>query len=503
MLGVEETLSENILRRTKSICPTCSKVIEAEIFIEKDEVKIRKECEEHGYYDDTYTFSSPELYSWAEKFAHESHTRIENPKTSIEKECPYDCGICPNHESHTVLSIIDLTNRCNLKCPVCFANAAETGYIYEPSLEDIKKIIRNLRSNYPRPPPAIQFSGGEPTLREDLPEIIKAAKKEGFVHVEVNTNGIRFANDIGFFKKIDDAGMDTMYLQFDGLDDAIYKKNRGVPLLETKLKVIENAKKIGFASIVLVVTLVKNVNDGQLGKIINFAMENHDVVRCVNVQPVSITGRVNPEERKSMRINTSDFLKLVEKQTDKLIEVKDFFPVPSVVPISWAVGALQDRKYVEFTASPWCGVATFIVKLKEGEWTPVTRLANIEKFLKSMEKVFNEISKGHKLRARIYALISLRHVRSGVIKGLLWSIINEGTYSALGNFMRRIVMVGCMHFMDPYNFDLDRLQKCVIHYGLPDGTIRPFCSMNSLHRADVEKKYSVPYDEWFKNQTGH
>jgi len=93
-------------------------------------------------------------------------------------------------------------------------------------------------------------------------------------------------------------------------------------------------------------------------------------------------------------------------------------------------------------------------------------------------------------------------VKASLIKGLLWPIINRGTYIALGNFMRRIIMIGCMHFMDPYNFDIDRLQRCVIHYGLPDGTIRPFCSMNSLHRADVEKKYSLPYKEWMEKKKG-
>ncbi len=195
-------------------------------------------------------------------------------------------------------------------------------------------------------------------------------------------------------------------------------------------------------------------------------------------------------------------MKLVEEQTNKLIEVKDFFPVPSVVPISWAVGALQNRRYVEFTTSPFCGVATFIMKNNKDEWIPITRVARIEKFMGSMERVFKEASKGHKLRARIYAIASLRHVKASLIKGLLWPIINKGTYIALGNFMRRIIMIGCMHFMDPYNFDIDRLQRCVIHYGLPDGTIRPFCSMNSLHRAEVEKKYSLPYKEWMEKKKG-
>lgn len=492
-------MSTTILRKTESICPVCLNVIDAELFIDNDnKVKIRKECKEHGPCVDTYTFSSPELYTWAEKFAHRG-TIIENPRTSTKLECPYDCGICPEHKSHTVLAIIDLTNRCNLKCPICFANAAAAGYVYEPSIDEIKGIIKNLRTNAPIPPPALQFSGGEPTLIDELPDLIISAKKEGFRHIEVNTNGIRFANDINFFRRCIEAGLDTIYLQFDGLDDKIYRKTRGVPLFDIKLKVIENAKKLSFSSIVLVVTLVRGINDDQIGRIIDFALENHEVIRCVNVQPVSITGRINPEERKSMRINTTDFMKIIQEQTDGLIRASDFYPVPSVIPISWAVGSLKNKKYVEFSTSPWCGVATFLVKSKD-KWLPITDLSNFERFLRSMEKVHEEASKGHKLRARLYAFASLRHIKGRLIRELMWPVLKEGNYRALGNFMHNVVMVGCMHFMDPYNFDIQRLQSCVIHYGLPDGTIRPFCSMNSLHRAEVEKNFSMPYDEWVKKR---
>ena len=317
-------------------------------------MKIGKTCSEHGYFEDTYTFAPPELYFWAEKYDHQG-VGLENPRTKTVRGCPYDCGICPNHKSHTVLAIIDVTNRCNLRCPICFANAATTGYVYEPSKEQIREILVNFRSNRPVPAPALQYSGGEPTVRPDLPELVRMAHEVGFRHVEVNTNGILLAKDIEYFKTLKEAGMNTIYLQFDGLDDEIYKKVRGVPLLKVKQKSIENARKIGFESIVLVVTLVKGINDHQLGKIIDYALENSDAVRCVNVQPVSITERIDREARESMRINTTDFMELVEKQTDGLIKINDFRPVPCVVPVSQAVGAFKGKHYVEFTASPWCG----------------------------------------------------------------------------------------------------------------------------------------------------
>ena len=487
------------MRRSQSICPECMKVLDAEIFVDDDgRVKISKTCDVHGRFVDTYTFSNPKLYEWAERYEHAGKP-LENPRTKTEYGCPLDCGICPNHKSHTVLAIIDVTNRCNLECPVCFANAATTGYVYEPLRIDIEKIIENLRLNRPVPPPALQFSGGEPTVREDLPLLIRSAKEKGFRHVEVNTNGIRLAKDPDFFRQLIDAGMDTIYLQFDGLNDDIYKKTRGLPLYETKIRVIENARRLGFESVVLVVTLVKGVNDDQVGDIVRFALENSDIVRCVNVQPVSITGRIDSQAREAMRINTTDFMELLQDQTSGLIKTSDFFPVPSVIPISEAIGKLRSRDYVLFSTMPWCGVATFLVKEKKGGWVPITRLANVDKFFRTMDSVYHNLQEGRRTRAKIRSLAALRHVKASFIKEILWPVLKTGSYDALGRFMRKVVMVGCMHFMDPYNFDLQRLERCVIHYGLPDGTIRPFCSVNTLHRAKVEKEYSVPYEVWKKS----
>jgi len=474
------------------------KVLDAEIFVDDDDkVKISKTCDVHGRFVDTCTFSNPELYEWAERYCHEGRP-IENPRTETLQGCPFDCGICPNHKSHTVLAIIDVTNRCNLECPICFANAATAGYVYEPSRSDIVKIIENLRSNSPVPAPALQFSGGEPTVREDLPLLVKSAKDQGFKHVEVNTNGLRLAKDPVFFQRLIDAGMDTIYLQFDGLENSIYEKTRGLPLLDTKMSVIDNARKLGFESLVLVVTLVKGVNDHQLGEIVRFALENSDVIRCVNVQPVSITGRIDTQAREAMRINTTDFMELIQGQTSGLIKISDFFPVPSVIPIAKAIGTMKSKDYALFSTMPWCGVATFMVKGKDG-WVPITKLADVDRFFLTMDSVYHDLLEGHRIRAKIRIIGAIRHVKASFIKEVLWPVLKTGSYDALGRFMRKVVMVGCMHFMDPYNFDLQRLERCVIHYGLPDGTIRPFCSVNTLHRAKVEKAYSVPIEVWKKS----
>ncbi|MDH5532643.1 MAG: radical SAM protein, partial [Candidatus Bathyarchaeota archaeon] len=378
-----------------------------------------------------------------------------------------------------------------------FANAAAAGYVYEPSKQEVREMLENLRSNDPVPATALQFSGGEPTIREDLFDLIRMAKELGFRHVEVNTNGLRLAQSIDYCRGLKEAGMSTIYLQFDGVTPEVYEFTRGRDLLETKLKAVENLREAGINSVVLVVTLIKGVNDHQVGDIIRFAIQNFDVVRCINVQPVSLCGRLPEEERAKMRITIPDFTRLCEEQTNGKIKVSDFYPVPAVVPVSKAVGALRDKRYVEFTVHPHCGTATYIF-LEDGEIVPITRYGNIGNFLKTMNKVYEEAAKGHKRRAQIRLLGALRHVKFGMLRKYLLPIIRSGSYEALGDLHRRMLMISAMHFMDPYNFDLERVQRCCIHYAVPEGKIIPFCTMNSIHRPKIEERLGVPIKEWQK-----
>ena len=482
-----------VIKSTRSICPECLKALEATIYEEDGKVFIKKTCPDHGAFQELY-WSDYEQYQRAEKFRYDGDG-VENPRTQKNKGCPLDCGICPEHKSHTALAIIDVTNRCNLTCPVCFANAAAAGYVYEPTQEQVVGMLENLRATKPVPATALQFSGGEPTIRNDLFDLIKTAKELGFRHVEVNTNGVRVSRDVEYAKGLKTAGVSTVYLQFDGLTPDVYKFIRGLDLLDTKMRAIENLRQAGFDSVVLVVTLIKGVNDSQLGEIINFAAKNFDVIRCVNVQPVSLCGRLPPQEREKMRITIPDFMRLVEEQTKGDIKVSDFYPVPVVVPVSKAVGALKDKRYVEFTAHPHCGMATFVL-VENGKVVPVTRYGNIEKFRNSLEKVYLDASKGSKSKAKLRLVGSARHIKFSFLRKFVLRVLMEGDYQSLGDFVRTALMISSMHFMDPYNFDLERVQRCVIHYAVPDGRIIPFCTMNSIHRPEVEKKLGVPLNEW-------
>jgi len=481
-----------VIKETKSLCPECLQVLDATIFEEDNKVYIEKECPEHGKFREIY-WSDYEQYQRAETLRCDGDG-LSNPRTETKLGCPYDCGICPEHKSHTGLAIIDITNRCNLKCPICFANAASAGYVYEPTKEQIFDMIANLRNNKPVPPPALQFSGGEPTIRKDLFELVKKAKELGFHHVEVNTNGLRLAQSVDYCRGLLESGASTIYLQFDGLTSDVYKFTRGVDLLDTKMKAIENCREAGL-SIVLVVTLVKGVNDHQLGDIIRFAIKNFDIVRCVNVQPVSICGRIPQNEREKMRITIPDFMRLVEEQTDGQIKMSDFYPVPTVVPISRAIGSLKDKNYVEFTTHPHCGMATYAF-VEGDDLIPINRYGNVDKFIKSLEKVYEEAKKGHKKKAKLRLVGALRHIKFGLLRKSLLPILKTGSYESLGDLHRKMLLISSMHFMDPYNFDLERVQRCCIHYAVPDGRIIPFCAMNSIHRTKIEEKLGTPLKEW-------
>jgi uncharacterized radical SAM superfamily Fe-S cluster-containing enzyme len=482
-----------------SVCPECLNKIPMRIYEENGVIFLEKTCPKHGKFEDVY-WGDAELFKWFYSNwynAKYAGTGLENPHTKTVKGCPHDCGLCTQHKSHTVLGIIDVTNRCNMACPVCFAYAGAVNYVYEPTYEQIVDMVKLLRSNKPWACNALQFSGGEPTIRNDLPQLIAEAKKAGITHVEVNTNGLRLAEDLDYFKRLLDAGLSTLYLQFDGLREEIYKKTRArTDLVQIKQKVLENARKIGLDSIVLVVTLARGVNDKDLGGIVRYAVENHDVVRCVNIQPISMAGRARKDEMRKMRITVPDTIKLIEEQTNRKITRQDWRPVNWPVPVSKGMEILKSRAYPEFTMHPMCGAATFVVVEEDGSYKPITQYVDVDRFAEIFWNIYYSGVKGKRTMAKMRMLEFVPMVKSPLVRGLLKDVIIKGSYEALGRLMRRVVMIGIMHFMDVWNLDLDRVQRCVIHYATPDGKIRPFCTYNSLHRNNVEKQFAVSVNEW-------
>jgi uncharacterized radical SAM superfamily Fe-S cluster-containing enzyme len=494
----------HIIKHTTSLCPQCLERLDATILEKKGQVIITKDCPNHGHFEDVY-WSDYELFKRFDKYG-KVGKGISNPRTKTEKGCPYDCGICPNHKSHTVLSIIDVTNACNLQCSICFAYAGKIGYLYTPTLEQISETMDNLRANAPVPPPAIQLSGGEPTIRPDFIEIVKMAKDKGFRHIEVNTNGIKIAdekNGVEYIRQIKAAGADTFYLSFDGVTPEPYvgrapnhldekgKQDYAKWLFDIKLRAIQNCREAGIHSVVLVPTIVKGMNDDQLGDIINFAIKNIDVIRCVNFQPVSFAGRTEQWEVEKGRITIPEALHRIEKQTNRLVKVKDFYPIPCVVPISEFLNEYKMKPYVEFTCHPHCGAATYLY-VDEGKATPITQLANVDAFFNALSKAAEDMKHKRRTRATLRVGTSaLKNINLKVVRQIMPAVL-KGDLDSLRPFHYKSLMIGMMHFMDAYNFDLERVQRCCIHYGFPGGKIVPFCTMNTLHRQPLEKMYAVP-----------
>lgn len=490
-----------VIKKTKSLCPECLRVVDAEVFEDQEKIMIKKTCPEHGEFENTY-WQSSEAYHYASGYDYRG-AGIDNPRTTIEGECPQSCGLCPEHESQTILGLIDVTNRCNLRCPICFANAAVSNYVYEPTYEEIREMLRNLRANQPVPTPAIQYAGGEPTVRKDIVELIKLAREEGFSHTQIATNGIKLAKDPELAQKLKDATLNTVYLQFDGVTEEPYIKSRGRNLLPTKLEAIENCRKADLG-IVLVPTLVKGINDHQVGDIIRFAIENLDIIRGVNFQPVSFAGRTPADEVEEQRITIPAFQGLVDEQTDGKISRDDFYPASSIIPITDFVEAIEGEDQVSFTCHPHCGAATYIF-IDNGDIIPITQFVDVDRFFNLLSRSSDDIKDGGLMgKAKVISRATVELPKtinrenkpdSLDITGILTKVFKERSYSALGDFHHKTLLISCMHFMDPWNFDQDRVKRCVIHYAVPDGRIIPFCSMNAIYRQEVEKKYCETQDK--------
>ncbi len=231
-------------KTVQTLCPECCKVIPGLQFEEDGKVMMEKTCPEHGQFTDCI-FSDARLYLKMEEWEFGDMPGIANPinNQGAASKCPDDCGMCSLHTSHAALANVDLTNRCNMTCPVCFANANAAGYLYEPSFEQIRGMLQTLRDMRPVDSRVVQFSGGEPTIHPQFVEILALAKEMGFTHIQAATNGLLFADSLEFTQRCKDAGLSTIYLQFDGVTDDIYLRTRGEPLLEKKMQVIENCRQ--------------------------------------------------------------------------------------------------------------------------------------------------------------------------------------------------------------------------------------------------------------------
>ena len=397
----------------------------------------------------------------------------------------------------------------------CFFYAERVGYVYEPTLEELREMIRSLKKQYPRGGLAVQLTGGEPCLRDDLLDVIKMIREEGIRHIQLNTHGLRFAYAGGgkLITELRRAGVNTIYLSFDGISPAVNHKNHWeIPFI------FENFRKAHMTSVVLVPTVIKNWNTDELGAIVKFAAKNIDIVRGVNFQPVSLTGQMPKSEREKYRITIPEVIKLIEEQTDGQIDRDAWYPVPITVIISRFIQLFSGEEKMHMTVHPACGMATYVhVKRGSGgeiEFTPITRFVDVEGFFEYLKEKTGELEKGrNKYIVGLKILYNLRKFIDNEkqpkdinLWKLIFNIFVRHNYEALGEFHYKFLYLGMMHFMDLYNYDVQRVLHCAIHYLVPGGKVIPFCTFNvlpDLYRDRIQKEHGIPIKEWIRIKGYH
>lgn len=503
-------LRRGLPKSTGSICPVCQRTVLARLFEEDGRVMMEKRCPEHGLFRDLY-WSDVVLYLKAEAYGGYQGKGLANPNVEGAGPCPTRCGLCHAHLSQTLCGNLDLTNRCNLGCPTCFAGAGRRGPIYEPTLETIVEMLRAYRAQRPVPVAMLQFAGGEPTLHPQFVEAVRAATALGFPHIQVATNGMAFL-DLDFAERCKEAGLHTAYLQFDGVEEAAYLRLRGRPLLEKKLRAFENLKRVGIVT-VFVPTLVRGINDDQVGGILRLAVANADFVAGVSFQPVAFTGRVGEADRMARRFTLPDLAWAVEQQTGYARARSDWYPLNCLAPFSRLMGALGAEYPLAFTCHPHCALATYIIVDEAERVTPFTGFLDVDGLLPAMERLAEAASSDGPFRslAGARALWSLRrHFRAeaappglsfesflALIDGLRDKSVGRNRADPVQRRYRALMVAG-MHFMDNYNYDLERIRRCVVHYVAPDGRVYPFCSYNAgpTYRLRVEQGFGVSPACW-------
>ena len=447
-------MTEEIIRKTTSICPECLQPIPATVYVDEETnwVMMRKHCKDHGEFKDKLSID-PEEYKWQMDYTDlvnstvNISTQPQTVSTGIKKSkngCPYDCGICENHKSAPCICLIDVTNRCNLACPICFANASAKGYVVEPPYEDIVKIMEHFRSMQPQPAVLLQFAGGEPSLREDLPQITRKGKELGFSEIMISTNGIRMAKSVDLCREYKEAGMDTVYLQFDATDQPeVWKKVRGVNLWPIKQKVIENCRTVnnesgpGHLTVMLVPVITRSGHAHLGGEMVDDANHDDDVIGGIIFQPVSLCGRINYEELMELRYTTSDLKVDINKHTNGAVE--KFYPLALTSKLTQLLAWFDDVPGWAALSHHDCGFATICVVNDKGEWEPIENFFQVEEFIQWSNKVYDMVINKEVPKP------------TGLLKGV--NLENYGSVvSTIGNFIDDMTNLGYRQMMKAYYF---------------------------------------------------
>jgi uncharacterized radical SAM superfamily Fe-S cluster-containing enzyme len=456
--------------KTESLCPVCLRRLPAQRIRKGDDIYLVKNCPQHGAFQTVIWRGRPVFDQWQKP-----KIPVQPPVlfTNREKGCPFDCGLCPDHRQRSCTVIIEITQGCNLACPVCYAAAPSK--IPDPSLDDIAKLFQ--KAKMAAPGSNIQLSGGEPTLRDDLPAIVALGRESGFNFVQINTNGLRLGRDRKFVKALKQAGLASIFLQFDGTEETICCKIRGLPLLQDKYAAIEACIEQGIG-VVLVPTLVPDVNIHNIGAILKTALAWAPGVRGVHFQPVSYFGRYQGITDGAKRITLPEVMAQIEDQSDGLFQVTQFGPPGCENALCSFHGRFMQTGDGTVVSLKTPFLETCCSSAVKADVGADRAIASVARQWSGVEEADRTIAAGD---GGALAMTKQTGCKDGAEAPMDLDIF-------INRARTHTFSISAMAFQDVWTITLDRVRDCCIHVMAPDGRLIPFCLYN-LTSADGRRLY--------------
>ncbi len=454
---------------TQSLCPDCMSVVQAKIVARNGKVYFQKYCEAHGRRED---FVCSDV-AWFDRGEFSLPGKLPvNFGTTQHRGCPYDCGLCSEHEQHTCIGLLEITSHCNLECPICFAGSGPGGK--HLTLAECQAAIDTLVDAEGQPE-VLQLSGGEPTIHPDFPDVLRYACDQPIDVVMINTNGVRIARDRAFFEQLERfKSRLEVYFQFDSFDESQTDRLRGQSLVSTKLQAIERLGTAGIRT-TLVCTVQRGVNEQELGRIFEFALQRRWITG-VSFQPTTYTGRYflpNGEDR----VTFPEILSRLEQQTKGNIQQNDFTPLPCAHPNAHTIGYVCRFSDEKGNVRP----------------LPLSRFVDLKKHLELLSgRITFDRARTKRLVQTYLESLNCGCTDADAMEVLASALASDDDARTPFLFVNKalakelapedMLRVTTTSFMDAYNFDVRQLMKSCVHHLLPSGHIIPFSAYNLFYR---------------------
>jgi uncharacterized radical SAM superfamily Fe-S cluster-containing enzyme len=473
MSTLKRDRDEVFVEYTKSICPVCKVVVDAEVNIRDSKVYLRKRCREHGGFE-ALVYGDAQMYMQSARF-NKPGTIPLRFQTEIREGCPSDCGLCPDHKQHACVGLIEVNTHCNLDCPICFADSGHQPDGYAISMGQCERMLDAFVAAEGEPE-VVMFSGGEPTIHKQILDFVDAAQTRPVQTVILNTNGIRLATDRGFAAALAARNRPGhpvhIYLQFDGLEETTHRQIRARDLRAVKQQALDNCAEVGL-SVSLVAAVERGLNDHELGAIIRHGM-SAPAVQSVVFQPVTHSGR-HVQFDPLTRLTNSDIIHGIAAQLPEWFTADDFFPVPCCFPT--------------------CRSVTYL--LTDGEHVvSIPRLLDVEEYL---DYISNRVIPDLSIREALEKLWSASavvgtqaateqlHTAATALDCADGCGINLP--DAIAHLTDRVFAIVIQDFLDPFTLNVKQLMKCCVQEITPDGRLIPFCAYNSVgYREQVRQQ---------------